>query len=120
MHNDTPKILKILKTGFEALDDKKAIDIKIFKVAEKSSITDYFIVASGTSEPHLRALRKELEKSLHELNVKELRLDYEFESGWAVIDGFDFMVHLFVSDSRDFYDLENLWKDAEEIDPSSL
>ena len=120
MDNKLKETLTIIKHCYEALDDKKAIDIKILKLKEKSSITDYFVIATGTSEPHIKALRRELEKSLHDDRVKNLRVDYTPDSGWAVVDGFDFIVHLFISEKRELYGIENLWKDAEVIDIESL
>lgn len=120
MNKKLEQTLKIIKHCYDALDDKKAIDIKVLKVAGKSSITDYFVIATGTSEPHLRALRNALEKNLEELKLKHIRVDFEPDSGWAVVDGFDFMVHLFLVEQRELYGLENLWKDAEVIDITKL
>jgi len=120
MDEKAKNTLKVIKECYEALDDKKAIDITILKLGEKSSITDFFVIATGTSEPHINALRKELEKRLHDVNVDDLKIDYQPESGWAVVDGFDFMVHLFVNEKRELYGLESLWKDAEEINIDSL
>lgn len=108
-------VMEILKQCYVALQDKKAEDIKILKVAGKSSITDYFIIASGNSEPHLRALRMNVTDCLEKLDLKGLRVDYQPDSGWAVIDGFNFMVHVFSSDMRSNYALESLWRDAEQI-----
>lgn len=120
MNKKLEQTLAIVKRCYDALDDKKAIDIKVLKIAGKSSITDYFVIATGTSEPHLRALRNALEKSLDELKLKNIRIDFEPDSGWAVVDGFDFMVHLFLVEQRELFGLENLWKDAEVIDISKL
>lgn len=112
--------LLIIKECYDALEDKKAIDIKVLKVAGKSSITDYFVIASGSSEPHIKAMRNAIEMKLREANMKNLHIDYEPDSGWAVIDGFEFIVHLFVNDQRELYAIENLWNDAEVIDMDSL
>lgn len=120
MDKNIEETLKIIKHCYDALDDKKAIDIKVLKVAGKSTITDYFVIATGTSEPHLRALKNALEKNLEALKLKHLHIDFEPESGWAVIDGFNFIVHLFLIEQREFYGLENLWKDAEIIDITKL
>lgn len=120
MNPNLKKTLEIVKQCYNTLDDKKAIDIKVLKLIGKSNITDYFVIATGTSDPHLRALKNALEKNLHELELKNIRVNYAPESGWVVIDGFDFMVHLFLGEKREFYGLENLWKDAEVIDINKL
>ena len=114
------KTKELLKSIHKILDDKKAIDITVLKLPSKTSITDYFIIASGTSEPHLRAIRLALDSELHKLKIKDLKVDYEPKSAWAIVDGFDFMVHLFLSDQRGNYSLEKLWNDAERIDISKL
>lgn len=120
MKKNAQDTLKVVKECYEALEDKKAIDIKILKVAKQSSLTDYFVIATGTSEPHLRALRNAIERKLKDLKQINLNVDYEPNSGWAVIDGFDFMVHLFINEKRELYGLENLWNDAEVVDIENI
>lgn len=116
MDTKIKKTLSVVKECVEALDDKKAMDIKVLKVADKSSITDYFVIATGTSEPHIRALKNVIEGRLKDMGVKDVRVDFHPNSDWIVVDGFDFMVHLFGQETRELYSLEKLWKDAEEID----
>ena len=117
MKTKTPKtaVPAILKPLCVALDDKKAGDIRVLRVSEQSSITDYLVVATGTSDPHLRALRVELEKVLDAAEVHIVGMDTSQESGWLVIDAFDVMVHILTAENRERYALENLWKDAEEV-----
>ena len=100
----------------QALDEKKAIDLKILDVRGKSSVTDYFIIATGNSTPHLRALKDVLHKAFKSNKVNVLGMDASHESGWIVIDVFDFIVHLFNEEMRAKYNLEALWKDAKIID----
>jgi ribosome-associated protein len=107
--------LKLLKLVVRTLDDKKAEDLRVLDVREKSSITDYLVVATGTSEPHLRALRLELERALDAANVPIVGVENEQGSGWTVFDAFDVMVHLLTTDNRARYRLEFLWKDAAEM-----
>lgn len=120
MNKKLKSTLSIIRECYEALDDKKAIDIQILKVGESSSITDYLVIATGTSEPHLRALKNALEENLEKAGLKNLRVEYQMDSGWIVIDGFDFMIHLFVSETRNLFGLEKLWKDAERINLKKL
>lgn len=117
MKSKTPKatVPPILKLVCRALDDKKAEEIRVLKVSEHSSITDYLVVATGNSDPHLRALRVELEKVLDENKVHIVGMDTSQLSGWLVIDAFDVMIHVLTPENREKYALENLWKDAEDL-----
>lgn len=113
--------LEIVKKCWQALDDKKAEDISVLDVRGKSPITNYFIVATATSEPHLRALANELEKTLKDLNVKSVGRDYNTSSGWVVVDAFDFMAHIFLPEQRGLYGIESLWRDGRKVrHPSEL
>ncbi len=84
-------------------------------VSAQSSITDYLVLATGTSAPHLRALRVELEKALDSNQVRLVGMETAQESGWFVIDAFDVMIHLFLGETRERYGLERLWRDASEV-----
>jgi ribosome-associated protein len=97
------------------LDAKKAEELQVIDVSKQSSITDYLVIATGTSEPHLRALRVELEKILDERRARIIGMDSGTGSGWLVIDAFDVMVHLFTKDARSRYRLDLLWKDGIEV-----
>ena len=97
-------------------DNKKAEDILILNVAELSSITDYFVICSGTSEPHLRAIAEEITSRLElEHGIEPRARDGSLTSGWLVLDFFDVIVHIMHRDSRQRYDLENLWGDAPRV-----
>ena len=89
-------------------------------VRAQSSITDYLVLATGTSEPHLRALRIELEKVLDDAKTGIVGMESTPESGWIVVDAFDVMVHLFSPETRHHYALENLWKDASEVPTTKI
>lgn len=106
---------ELLKICCHALDEKKAGDLRVFDVSEQSSITDYLILATATSDPHLRAMRVELEKVVDAAKTRIVGIDAARESGWVVVDLFDVMVHLFLPDQRSHYALEMLWKDATEL-----
>lgn len=115
MKSKKPVVPELVSLCCRALDDKKAGELTVLDVSEQSSITDYLIVATATSEPHLRALRVELEKVLDAGGVHLVGMDAIQESGWIVIDAFDVMVHLFLAESRERYGLERLWRDAVEV-----
>ena len=112
--------LLLLKSVVQALDAKKAEALCVLDVSQQSSITDYLILATGTSDPHLRALRVELEKVIDAQKVRILGMDTGRGSGWMVVDAFDVMVHLFTPENRDKYRMESLWKDATEISVAKL
>ncbi|MBC8036892.1 MAG: ribosome silencing factor [Rhizobiales bacterium] len=107
--------LQLLKSVVQALDAKKAEDLRVLDVSKQSSITDYLVLANGNSEPHLRALRIELEKVLDDQKVRILGMDTTKGSGWMVVDAFEVMVHLFTAENRDKYRMELLWKDATDV-----
>ena len=106
---------ELLRICCRALDEKKAGDLRVFDVSEQSSITDFLVLATATSEPHLRAMRVELEKAVDASRTRIVGIDAAQDSGWIVVDLFDVMVHLFLPDRRSHYSLERLWTDATEV-----
>jgi ribosome-associated protein len=112
--------LTLVKLCCVRLDEKKAEDLRVLDVSGQSSITDYLILATATSETHLRALRVELEKVLDEAKAHIVGIETAQESGWTVVDAFDLMLHLFTRETRGKYRLENLWKDAVDLPISKL
>lgn len=112
--------LQLLKEIVRALDAKKAEDLRVLDVSKQSSITDYLVLATGTSEPHLRALRVELEKVIDARQVKILGMDTGRGSGWSIIDAFDVMVHVLTPENREKYQIEHLWKDATTVPLSKM
>jgi len=107
--------LDLVKLVSRVLDEKKADDITVLDVSAQSSITDYLVIATATSEPHLRALRIELEKLLDLKKVRLVGMETAQDSGWLVIDSFDVMIHLFLAEPRERYGLERLWRDATQV-----
>lgn len=113
-----PDTQTTLKQVFQSLDDKKAEDIRVLDVSGVSSITDYLIIATGNSGPHLKALRGAVESTLKDEGVPLVGADVSQDSGWLVVDAFDFMVHLFTPIMRETYRLDVLWKDGVAMDTS--
>ena len=112
--------LYLLELCCQAIDETKGEDIVILDVSKQSSITNFLILASANSEPHMRALKRDLDKTLKDHNVSVLGVDEGDGSGWSVLDAFDVMIHLFTPEMRANYDLESLWKDARPIDLEAL
>lgn len=104
----------------QALDEKKTGDVQVLNVADLSSITDFLVIGTATSTPHLRALRVELEKVIDAAKAPILGMDTGIDSGWTVIDAFDIMVHLLTPENRAKYRLELLWRDALPVPVDSL
>ena len=102
----------------ELADNKKAEDIVILDVRELSSVTDYFVIAAGTSEPHLRAIVDEITDRLREdQGLRPKAIDGTSQAAWVVLDYFDVIVHVMRADVRQRYDLESLWGDALRVKP---
>ena len=112
---DSKKLAQLCR---EFADNKKAENIVILDVRKLSSVTDYFVIASGTSEPHLRAIVEEVTGQLRdEHGVRPLRTDGSIQGAWVVMDFFDVIVHVMRADVRERYDLESLWGDAKRVKP---
>src|SRR6476659_6845411 len=100
----------------EFADNKKAENIAVLDLRELSSVTDYFVICTGTSEPHLRAIVDEItEKLRQEHAVRPRAMDGTLQTAWVVLDFFDVIVHVMRADIRDHYDLEGLWGDAPRV-----
>jgi ribosome-associated protein len=101
-------------------DNRKAEDIVVLDVHDLSSVTDYFVIASGTSEPHLRAIVEEITSKLRdEHDVRPVRTDGTIQGAWIALDFFDVIVHIMRTDARERYDLEGLWGDAKRVKPKA-
>ncbi len=97
----------------ELADNKKAEDIVVLDVRKLSTVTDYFVIASGTSEPHLRAIVDEITDTLRDdQGLRPRAVDGTLQAAWLVLDYFDVIVHIMRQDLRERYDLEGLWNDA--------
>src|SRR5713226_10776945 len=102
----------------ELADNKKAEDVTVLNVRELSSVTDYFVIASGSSEPHLRAIVDEITDKLREdHHLRPKATDGTLQTAWIVLDYFDVIVHVMRQDVRERYDLETLWGDAPRVKP---
>lgn len=117
----TDSTFELLKKLVRALDDKKVGDLRVLKVSAKSTITDYLVLATGNSEPHLRALRIEVERVLDEAKQPIAGMEAgTYGSGWTVVDAYQIMTHLFTPEQRENYALEKLWKDAQVLSVAEL
>lgn len=106
---------KIALETASALESKKADAIRIFDVRGMSSVTDFYVVANGTSAPHLKALIAETQHRMKSLGVTAYRKSGEPDSGWVVVDYIHVVVHVFSPEARAYYAIEKLWSTAKEL-----
>ncbi len=109
---------KLAQLCWEYADNKKAENLVILDVRELSSVTDYFVICAGSSEPHLRAISDEVADRLRtEHKLRPRAVDGSVQTAWVVLDYFDVIVHVMRPDVREKYDLESLWSDAPRVKP---
>ena len=100
----------------KALDDKKGLDIKLLKIDQVSSLADYFIICTGTSNTHVKTLCDYAEYTLEQLGEPMLGREGHRGNTWELLDYGSVVVHVFTEEAREFYSLERLWADAEQVD----
>ena len=116
-------MLSAKKVAYEvtkALDEKKGIDIKLLKIDKVSSLADYFLICTGTSNTHVRTLCDYAEYTLEQLGEPMLGREGHRGNSWELLDFGSIVVHVFTQEAREFYSLERLWADAEEINISDI
>lgn len=112
----TEKIKELALRAADAAENKKGIDIEILEVGELTIIADYFVICSGNSEVQVQAIARGIEEELEEeLEVEPQRVAGASEGRWILMDYADVLVHVFHKEEREYYELERLWADAEEI-----
>ena len=111
--------IEILNTAVKVLDQKKAVDIKAIKVEDITILADYFVMATGMSSTQVKALAEEIEFKLSQQGVEPLHIEGR-TSGWILLDYGTVLIHVFYKTDREFYGLDHLWQDAEQVDISSL
>lgn len=106
---------EVARRVVEAVEDRKASDIAILDIQAVSTIADYFVLANGESERQLSALLNAVEETLSEQGLEPYHVEGSPESGWILMDYLDVLVHLFSPEEREYYRLEQLWKDAQVV-----
>ena len=105
------KISNLKKTILNTLDSNKALDIVSIDLANKSSIADYMIIASGTSSRHIQALSEQVLGKFKSSGIKNCKIEGKESKDWKLIDGIDVIVHIFNPEKRKFYELEKMWSE---------
>ncbi|MDO5560091.1 MAG: ribosome silencing factor [Oscillospiraceae bacterium] len=110
------KLINVVK----ALESKKAENIEVLGIKDLTVLTDYFVIANGTSTTHTRTLADEVEYQLSQAGIEPTRKEGYSGSNWIILDYSDIVVHVFYKETREFYQLERLWADGEHVDVEKL
>ena len=105
-----------IETIIKAAEDKKAFDIRVIDIRGLSSISDYFIIASGNNERQVVAIADEIDHKMSEQGIEPIHIEGRQTGKWVILDYGDEIIHVFEKDEREFYNLEKLWLDAEYYD----
>lgn len=117
MHTDEPmQAIEKAKKIAECLDNKKGRRITVLEVGELTSISDYFVIASGGSAAQVKAMADEVEEKLREAGYTPVHMEGYQVATWILLDYSDVVVHIFLEETREFYDIERLWTDAKKIE----
>ncbi len=114
----TPQEIAIAVT--KALDEKKGMDIRLLKIDRVSSLADYFLICTGTSNTHVKTLCDYAEYTLEQLDEPMLGREGHRGNSWELLDYGTIVIHVFTDEARKFYDLERIWADAEQVDISEF
>lgn len=105
------KILNLKKIILNTLDSNKALDVIAIDLANKSSMADYMIIASGTSSRHIQALSEQVLEQFRNNGIINCKIEGKDSNDWKLIDGIDLIVHIFNPEKRKFYELEKMWSE---------
>ena len=111
---------EVALTVTKALDEKKGMDIRLLKIDRVSSLADYFLICTGTSNTHVKTLCDYAEYSMDQLGEPMLGREGHRGNTWELLDYGSVVIHVFTDEARKFYDLERLWADAEQVDLGSI
>lgn len=111
---------EMTKMACAALDDKKALDIKVIDIREVSVMADFFIIASGSNQNQVQAMMDNVDETLGRAGYEPKHIEGSRNSNWILMDYGDVIVHLFDEENRLFYDLERIWRDGKQVDPEEL
>lgn len=111
---------EMAKLAIEALEDKKAEDIRLINIAEISVLGDYFILASGSNRSQIQALADNVQEKLGRAGVMTKAVEGYETANWILMDFGDIIVHVFDKENRLFYNLERIWRDGKMMDKEEL
>ena len=112
--------LQEAKAIAKILDSHKGLNVRVIKIADISSLADYMVIATGNSSTHVKSLADYVEYEMDEQGVSVSHIEGHRSDTWILLDYVDVIVHVFNEESRQYYDLDRLWEDGEEIDISDI
>lgn len=104
--------LEMCKLAVETASDKKALDIKVLDLQGISPLTDYFVIVSATNPNQMNAIHEGINEAFHTKDMMQRSTEGNQNSGWILLDFNDVVIHIFGQQEREFYGLDNIWKDA--------
>lgn len=110
----------MLKVIIDALQDKKAEDIRVIDISNVSVIADYFVIASGSNTNQIQAMVDNVEEEMFKAGYDDPKVEGYNTASWILLDYNDVIVHVFSEDDRAFYNIERIWRDGKEVDINSL
>ena len=111
---------QMARLAYEALEDKKARDIRILDISEISVLADYFLIASGSNKNQVQAMVDNVQEELHKAGFAPRQIEGYQTASWILLDYGDIIIHIFDEENRLFYDLERIWRDGKHVDFSEL
>ena len=111
---------EMVSIACKAIDDKKALDIKVIDIREVSVIADYFVITSGSNLNQVQAIVDNVEEQLGRAGFEPKQIEGTRNSNWILMDYGDLIIHVFDEENRLFYDLERIWRDGKELDASEF
>lgn len=113
-------VQKMAGIAIQALEDKKAEEIRVIDISQVSVLADYFIIANGTNTSQIQALADEVEENLERAGYQLRQMEGYDHANWVLLDFGDIIIHIFDKENRLFYDLERIWRDGKMIEPDTL
>jgi ribosome-associated protein len=116
MSPDDQAVFEQVKLAVHYAEEKKAIDLLVLRLAAITEFTDYFVICSGNSTRQTQSIADEIIEQLKKFKIRPLQTEGYNTAQWILIDYGTFVVHIFTEESRRYYDLERLWRDAERVE----
>ena len=118
--NTKERSAELARIAIAALEEKKAVDIRVIDISEVSVLADYFIIANGSNGPQIQALSDEVSEKMERAGAALKQIEGYDTASWVLLDFGDVIVHIFNQEYRLLYDLERIWRDGKQVNPEEL